>query len=49
LGAPLGALVVYVASRSRGIYESVPLAQVRPKLVVSPTGRLGASLRIATR
>ena len=48
-GAPIGALVVYVASRSRGIYEAVDMANALPALAIEPTGRVGLSMRIASR
>jgi hypothetical protein len=49
LGAPLGALFVYAASRSRGIYEPVDMAGLRPTLAVDPSGRVGVRVRIGSR
>jgi len=48
IGAPLGAFVAWVASRSRPIYETVPLASARPSVMMDPAGRLGVSLSIPT-
>jgi hypothetical protein len=48
-GAPIGALVVYAASRSRGIYEAVDMASALPAVAIKPTGRVGLSMRVATR
>jgi hypothetical protein len=42
LGAPAGALVAWLASRSRGIYEDVPLPDVRAAR--TPSGRVRVDL-----
>lgn len=49
LGAPIGALVAYINSRSRGIYEDVGLGNLAPGLVMRPSGRVGLSLTIGGR
>ncbi len=49
LGAQSGALVAYINSRSRGIYEDVGLGNLAPGLVMRPSGRVGLSLTIGGR
>ena len=49
LGAPAGALVAWLASRSRPIYENVPVRPALSGLAVDPTGRVGLSFTIPTR
>ena len=49
LGAPIGALFVYAASRSRGIYAPVDLAGLSPNVTVDPSGRVGLRIRIGSR
>lgn len=49
VGAPLGALIAWIVSRSHGIYEEVPIRRVRPVPTLSPSGGLGVSLRLGTR
>jgi hypothetical protein len=48
LGAPAGALVAWLTSRSRPIYEEVQIGRARPSVVLNGSGRLGLSLSIAT-
>jgi len=48
IGAPIGALVAWAASRSRPIYETVPLGRARPSVAMDPSGRVGVSLSIPT-
>ena len=43
LGAQIGALVAYINSRSRGIYEDVGLANLAPGHVMRPSPRVGPS------
>lgn len=49
VGAPLGAFVAWVASRSRPLYEEVAVREVQPTVGVNPSGRVGVSLAVATR
>ena len=49
LGAPLGAFVAWIASRSHGIYEDVPIPRVRPVASLSRSGRVGLSFILGTR
>lgn len=48
LGAPAGALVAWVASRSRPLYEDMALGSAVPAVSVSPSGRVGFSISVAT-
>lgn len=53
IGAPIGALVAWATSRSRGIYEDVPFSEVLSgvlsDVVVEPSGRVGLSIRTGRR
>lgn len=49
VGAPLGALVAWVASRSRPIYEDVQIGRARPSVAMSLSGRVRLSVSIATQ
>jgi hypothetical protein len=52
VGAPLGALIAWLSSRSRGIYEDVPVpraVRVRTIANVSPTGRVGLAVTVGSR
>ena len=49
VGAPLGALVAWVASRSRPIYEELQIGGVRPAVAASLSGRTRLSITIPTR
>ena len=49
IGAPLGALVAWLASRSQGIYEDVPFGDLIAGLIADPDGRLGLSLKLGGR
>jgi hypothetical protein len=46
LGAPLGALVAWVSSRSRPIYEDVGILRARPSVALSPSGRMRLSVSV---
>jgi hypothetical protein len=46
LGAPVGALVAYITSRQRGIYEEVGFASLLSGLAVAPSGRVGVSVKV---
>ena len=48
VGAPLGALVAWVASRSRPIYEDLGIGRVQPALSVGRTGKVGIAVSIPT-
>jgi hypothetical protein len=48
VGAPLGAFVAWVASRSRPIYEDLGIGDVRPSVRVAPTGQVGLAISIPT-
>jgi hypothetical protein len=49
IGAPLGALIAWAASRSRGIYEDVPFGDMIGGIVADPDGRLGLRVRLTPR
>jgi hypothetical protein len=49
IGAPLGAVVAWMASRSRGIYEDVPFTDLVAGLVADSDGRVGLSLKVGGR
>jgi hypothetical protein len=49
VGAPLGALMAWVASRSRPIYEEIQIGGSRPAVAVSLSGRTRLSVTIPTR
>jgi len=54
VGAPLGAFIAWVSSRSRGIYEDVTVpravrVRVRTVASVSPTGRVGLAVTVRSR
>jgi hypothetical protein len=49
IGAPLGAIVAWLASRSRGIYEDVPFGDMVAGLIADPDGRVGVSLKRSHR
>ncbi|MDH3270304.1 MAG: hypothetical protein OEN56_03165 [Gemmatimonadota bacterium] len=46
IGAPVGALIAYVTSRERGIYEPVGVAGIFSGMRIDPSGRVGLSVRI---
>jgi hypothetical protein len=48
IGAPAGALVAWLASRSRPLYEDMSLGSAVPTVAVSPSGRVGFSISLAT-
>lgn len=47
MGAPLGALVAWLTSRGRPIYEDVELWDILPTVAASPSGGVGLGLTIA--
>lgn len=47
LGAPVGALLAYLTSRERGIYERVGLPDMVSGWTVDPSGRVGLSFRVS--
>ena len=47
IGAPLGAIVAWLASRARPIYQDVLVADVTPFVAVEPAGGVGVSLKVA--
>jgi len=49
IGAPMGALIAWVASRSHGIYENVPFGDLVSGLVVDADGRVGIRVRAPGR
>jgi len=51
VGAPLGAIVAWLASRSRGIYEDVDVGgrRVTSAARVSPSGAVGLAISVGTR
>ena len=49
IGAPVGALVAWISSRSRGIYEDVPFSDMIAGVVMDPSGRVGLSIRTGRR
>ena len=44
LGAPIGALVAWMNSRQRGIYESVGFGALVTGVVIDPGGHVGLSV-----
>lgn len=44
VGAPLGALVAWMNSRQRGIYERVGFGSLAPGIVLDPGGQVGLSV-----
>ena len=46
VGAPLGAVVAWVASRSRPIYEEVQVGRARPSVVMDLSGRMGFTVSV---
>jgi hypothetical protein len=48
LGAPTGALVAWVASRSRPIYEEVRIGPAIPSVSLAPSGRTSVAVSVAT-
>lgn len=48
VGAPLGAFVAWVASRSRPIYEEVRIGRARPSVALGLSGRMRLSVSIVT-
>lgn len=49
LGAPVGALIAWITSRERGIYERVGLPQLVSGWTVDTDGRVGLSVRMPSR
>lgn len=49
VGAPIGALVAWATSRSRGIFEDVPFGDLVNGVVADPDGRIGLSIRTGHR
>lgn len=49
IGAPVGALVAWLASRSRGIYQEVPFSDMLAGVVVHPNGSVGLSIKAGGR
>jgi hypothetical protein len=49
IGAPLGALIAWAMSRSRGIYEDVPFGDVVAGIIADPAGRVGIAVRTPNR
>lgn len=48
LGAPAGALVAWLASRSRPLYEDMSLGSATPTVAVGPSGQVRFSVSLAT-
>jgi len=48
LGAPAGAIIAWLTSRSRPIYEDLSLGSATPTVAVGPSGRVGFSMSLAT-
>jgi len=46
VGAPIGALVAWITSRERGIYERVGMRQLVQGWTVDPSGRVGLTVRL---
>jgi len=45
IGAPIGAFVAWLTSRSRGIYEDVPFSDMVTGIVVDPRGGVAVSIK----
>ena len=49
IGAPLGALIAYMRSRSRGIYEDVGVARIAPAVLPGDDGSVRLSFQVIGR
>jgi hypothetical protein len=49
IGAPIGAFVAWLASRSRGIYEGIPFGERLNGVSVDPRGGVAVSIRTGGR